>query len=145
MRLRAVTQVRRAKAIDADIGQRVGHRRIELGLTQPKLAALIGVSFQQLQKYENGSNRASSGVLWRLCEAQGVRSGYFFGGVLRSRNGVRPVRGSPESARNGISERETLELVKAYNEVDDSQVRKAVRDMLRSLAESGRAERARGA
>jgi transcriptional regulator with XRE-family HTH domain len=103
----------------------------------------MGVSYQQLQKYEHGTNRISGSTLWRLSEVLGVEPAYFFEELPRSRGG-RGLEGNAEPAPRGHSDRETLELVKAYAEIEDPQVRKAVRQMLLSLAKSGRPGRTRG-
>lgn len=70
---------RRADHNDAAIGLRLRSRRLELGLSQTELGAKIGVTFQQIQKYEKGMNRVGGGRLFRCCEALGVQAEYFFG------------------------------------------------------------------
>jgi transcriptional regulator with XRE-family HTH domain len=64
--------------IDRSVGMRVRERRCELGMTQQKLAEAVGVTFQQLQKYEGGKNRITAGRLYQLAVALGVEVGYFF-------------------------------------------------------------------
>jgi len=78
-----------ATKVDAHVGQRVRGRRKEMGLSQEKLAKSLGVSFQQVQKYEIGINRVSAGRLWDISDTLEVDIGYFFEdipkGLSRSR------------------------------------------------------------
>ncbi len=70
-----------ATKVDAHVGQRVRGRRKEMGLSQEKLAKSLGVSFQQVQKYEIGINRVSAGRLWDIADSLEVDIGYFFEGI----------------------------------------------------------------
>src|SRR5258708_39214260 len=69
-----------AAGLDIDIGRRIKLRRIQLGLSQSDLARKIGpVAFQQVQKYENGTDRVSASRLYLIAEALGVGIGFFYG------------------------------------------------------------------
>jgi transcriptional regulator with XRE-family HTH domain len=71
----------RAKAVqdvDRHVARRIRERRLALGLTQKRLAELVGSVYQQVNKYERGVNRVSAGQLHRIAEALGVEPGYFF-------------------------------------------------------------------
>lgn len=70
-----------AGPIDVHIGSRIRARRLETGLSQTKVGAAYGVSFQQFQKAENGSNRISASQLWLIAQALKVPVGYFFEGL----------------------------------------------------------------
>lgn len=70
---------RRADERDADIGRKVRARRLEMGMSQTDLGGLIGVTFQQIQKYEKGVNRIGGGRLGRICETLHVPSSFFIG------------------------------------------------------------------
>ncbi|MCH8113501.1 MAG: helix-turn-helix transcriptional regulator [Proteobacteria bacterium] len=72
-----------ATKVDAHVGQRVRGRRKEMGLSQEKLAKSLGVSFQQVQKYEIGINRVSAGRLWDIADSLEVDIGYFFEGIAK--------------------------------------------------------------
>jgi transcriptional regulator with XRE-family HTH domain len=73
---------RRAQDIDRHIGARLRERRIALGLTQQQLAELLlGIAYQQLHKYEKGTNRIAAGRLYTIAQALGVGAGYFFEGL----------------------------------------------------------------
>ncbi len=76
---------KRASAVDDHVGRRLRARRTELGITQEKLADALGISFQQVQKYENGSNRVAAGRLWDMAGCLDVDVGYFFEGIRASR------------------------------------------------------------
>ncbi|WP_068877598.1 MULTISPECIES: helix-turn-helix transcriptional regulator [unclassified Phenylobacterium] len=67
--------------IDRQLGLRVRRRRRLLGLTQRELAAICGVRFQQIQKYEAAANKMSAGMIGRLAQALGVEVGYFYAGL----------------------------------------------------------------
>ena len=71
----------RAQDIDRHIGARLRQRRVMNGLTQQALADLIGVTYQQAHKYENGVNRIAAGRLYTIAHVLGVDVGYFFEGL----------------------------------------------------------------
>lgn len=76
---KSTVAARRADAMDAEVGRRVRARRLEQALSQTELAGMVGVTFQQIQKYEKGVNRIGAGRLKRLCGALAVPSSYFMG------------------------------------------------------------------
>jgi len=133
----------KVESIDTHVGKRLRQRRIELGLSQQKLSGVTGVSYQQIQKYERGTNRIGASMLWLLSDVLNIQPAYFFEGLSRRGRGAGPVLGLAEQERAGydaniLSDRETMELVKAYSGVADAQVRKGVRQMLGALAKSGK-------
>lgn len=67
--------------IDVHVGQRLKQRRMEQKVSQTALGEAIGVSFQQIQKYERGANRISASTLWKLCRELDVKPGYLFEGL----------------------------------------------------------------
>ena len=115
--------------IDLHLGKRLRARRRLLGLTQQQLAIVVGVRFQQIQKYECGANRVSAARLWRLAEVLSVPVGYFYDG-LESAN--------PRTASNHASEvevmarEESLDLIRAYYQLDE-RPRRRLLDLARSL------------
>lgn len=113
----------RAHAIDVHVGARLRQLRLLLGLSQEALSVEIGRTFQQLQKYENGSNRISAGVLQILANLLQVQVAYFFDGL-----------GQPEAARlPNLGDRQTLELVRNFYQIPEPQ-RARVYDLVKSLA-----------
>ncbi len=113
---------------DKHIGQRLRERRVVLGLTQTALADGLGITFQQIQKYEKGANRISTGMLYGCAELLGVRPEYFFEGLEGSDSGT------PDETRSD----EALKLARAYYTIDDPTQRQHVRKLIQALAASDR-------
>lgn len=111
--------------VDIHVGQRVRERRILLGLSQSKLAQALGITFQQVQKYEKGTNRVGSSRLFDISEALGVSIPYFFEGYNKK-------SGSSESVGLGT---QALRLARYFGDLSDSQ-RDAVFLLVKSLAQS---------
>ncbi len=88
---------RRANDVDDHVGRRIRQRRNALGMSQTKLADALGISFQQVQKYEIGFNRVAASRLWDIAKALEVDIGYFFEGIqkragrMRKRSAGRPA------------------------------------------------------
>lgn len=113
---------RAAGAFDKTVGVKVRRRRLEIGMSQERLAALLGVTFQQVQKYEKGVNRIAAGRLWDIAQALEIPIGDLYPApastaaraaaepleqLFASVEGVRVARaflGAPEAARRGIAE-----------------------------------------
>ena len=74
--------------VDRHVGRRVQEKRLDLGLTQTALAKAVGVSFQQVQKYEKGTNRVSASKLFEMAEFMQVGIPFFFEGFLQAQPGV---------------------------------------------------------
>ncbi len=130
--------------IDVHVGQRVRLRRTLLGMSQEKLGEAIGLTFQQVQKYERGANRIGASRLFDLSRVLDVPVGYFFEDMA---NGVAQrapaaVGGLAEAAEpyepDPMAKRETLELVRAYYRIGDPQVRKRLFEMTKALAAAER-------
>ena len=129
----------RANAIDVHVGHQIRQRRTALGISQEQLASTLGVSFQQVQKYERGFNRVGASRLYDLMRALDVQIGYFFeavpGAQLRPSGTMHGMRESQQSLDDEIlSRRETLDLVRAFTRITDAAVRRHVLDLVRSLA-----------
>ncbi len=123
--------------VDIHVGGRVRMRRLFLGLSQEKLAQAIGVSFQQLQKYERGTNRVSASRLYALAKFLGVPVSWFFEDAPSDR---RPVSAAAREGRGGtvadpMGASETVKLVRAYYQIPDPKVRKRILGVIRSVAE----------
>lgn len=87
-----MTEERAANAVDRKIGQKVRSRRLEIGMSQEKLAELIGVTFQQVQKYEKGVNRIAASRLFDISLALDLPVSRFFENLGVTRSGVAPPR-----------------------------------------------------
>ena len=118
--------------IDAHVGQRIKMQRGLLGWSQDKLAQAIGVSFQQVQKYENGANRVGASRLMILAQAMGVPVAHFFEG-FGGGSSVPMVAEDKKALDNSDFEKnETLDLLKAYYALPE-QTRKNFLTMLKGL------------
>ncbi|WP_374763771.1 helix-turn-helix domain-containing protein [Yunchengibacter salinarum] len=118
--------------IDIHVGQRVRARRKMLGMSQTQLGKDLGVTFQQVQKYERGTNRIGSSRLFRISNALDVPVSYFFEGAETKMPGYDPV---PEGIDGDTFEKqETQELVEAYYRIADPRIRKKVLGLARLLS-----------
>ena len=132
--------------IDVHVGARLRACRTLLGLSQTVLAEAIGLTFQQLQKYENGSNRISASRLYDFSKLLDVDIGYFFDEMDQATKSESPARLSqqkskrsprkPPKSEDPLHKRETLELVRAYYRITDSKIRGHVRKLIQSTAAS---------
>jgi transcriptional regulator with XRE-family HTH domain len=133
---------------DVHVGARIRLRRSMLGLSQERLAEALGVTFQQVQKYERGVNRVGASRLYDMARVLDVPIGFFYDdmpGDTAGRDarlaGARPVFGLAELqqafADDPGTRRETQDLVRAYYRINDSNVRKRVLELIRSLAPEG--------
>lgn len=120
--------------IDVHVGARIRERRVGLGMSQEKLAAEIGVSFQQLQKYERGANRVGASRLYSLARALDVQVESLYGdGDLRLAGGFAETPAEGFDA-DPLRRRETVELVNAYYDIADPEMRRRFFDLAKSLA-----------
>src|SRR5579862_1983547 len=127
----------RPNPIDVHVGSRVRLRRNMLGLSQEKLGEAIGLTFQQVQKYERGANRIGASRLLELSRVLGVPVTFFY-------DQTDPVHapalaGFAESAQEAfdsdpLRRRETVELVGAYYKIANTAVRRRLYDLAKGLA-----------
>ncbi|HEV2264185.1 MAG TPA: helix-turn-helix transcriptional regulator [Stellaceae bacterium] len=132
--------------IDVHVGARVRLRRTLLGMSQEKLGQAIGLTFQQVQKYERGTNRIGASRLHELAQVLDVPVAFFFadlnppdGTSLGAEAAVKPPKGLSEPAavfygNESIMRRETLELVRAYLRITDPQLRRRVFELAKAIA-----------
>ncbi len=123
--------------IDIHVGSRVRLRRTLLGMSQEKLGEALGLTFQQVQKYERGVNRIGSSRLFHLSQILDVPVSFFF-------DDMPPLEtGGPPGFREGTTQpfekdplvkRETLELVRAYYRITDPAARKRVFELTKAIA-----------
>ncbi len=117
--------------VDVHVGKRIRVRRLLLGMNQDALAAALGPTFQQVQKYEHGANRVSASRLSAMGEILGVSISYFFGDMPA----VDIEMSAEEGRRRERMERpETIELIRFYYAIPDPTVRRRFLDMVKAIA-----------
>ncbi len=131
--------------IDVHVGARLRARRTLLGMNQTKLGHALGLTFQQVQKYEKGTNRISSSRLFRLTRALDVSIEYFFEDMPPEVAASTPAGGGDKAKKlpsyepNPMAKRETLELVRAYYKIKDADVRQRLYNFAKALgADAGK-------
>ena len=126
--------------IDVHVGQRIRQRRTLLGMSQEKLAEAIGLTFQQVQKYERGANRVGASRLYDLSRVLDVPVSFFFEDISPGDEIVARPTGLAEAAEgyeaDPMLKRETLELVRAYYKITDPHIRRRLFDLAKALAKS---------
>jgi len=128
--------------IDIHVGTRIRLRRTLLGMSQQKLGEAIGLTFQQVQKYERGTNRVGSSRMFELARVLDVPVSYFFeemGSDVAARGrqhafGIASEAPAAAGSADPMTKRETLELVRAYYKITDTKVRKRLFEMTKALA-----------
>lgn len=142
------TRSSRPDPVDVHVGARLRLRRNLLGMSQEQLAKACGLTFQQIQKYERGTNRMGSSRLFQFAKLLDVSISYFFDDVRADRPSTYSVEGFAEQEQSPIEgvggnadneilhRRETLELIRAYYRITDSKTRRKVYELIKSMAES---------
>jgi transcriptional regulator with XRE-family HTH domain len=128
---------KQANPIDVQVGSRVRIRRMLIGMSQERLGDLLGLTFQQVQKYEKGVNRIGAGRLFEVARILNVPVDFFYEGVSAQLAG-QPGMSEPEGAppvMEFVSSGEGLQLSLAFMKIKDAKVRKRVLDLVKSLAE----------
>ncbi len=118
-----------AHPVDVYVGQRVRQRRWMVGMTQQQLGDRVGIKFQQIQKYETGTNRISASRMWDIAATMEVPVSFFFEGI----DGQAPDTG--EARGDILTDKEALELVRAYYAIPENQ-RRRLFDLARVLGEA---------
>ncbi len=122
--------------VDIHVGKRLRLRRTILGLSQEAIGNAIGVTFQQVQKYERGVNRMGSSRLFDFSKLLSVPVSYFFDEMEKTSVGATGVaEDAPAFEHDRMSSRETLEMMRAYYRIEDAHVRKRVFELIKTLAE----------
>ena len=125
---------RRADSRDAEVGRRVRSRRLECRLSQTELADRIGVTFQQVQKYEKGVNRIGAGRLQRISEALEVPITFFFSATPHATE--RGADSSPESVFGFMQSSGAVRIVKAFHKIKDRRSRQLLVEMAEQMAQA---------
>jgi transcriptional regulator with XRE-family HTH domain len=119
--------------IDIHVGNRVRMRRLLLGMNQETLANALGLTFQQVQKYEGGANRVSASRLSAMAEILGVPISYFFGDLRADDAEVSP---EDQRWREYLQRPETIEFIRLYYAIPDPRARHQFLEMTKTLAEA---------
>lgn len=132
---------RRPNPVDTHVGSRVRLRRMLLGLSQEKLAERLGLTFQQVQKYEKGTNRIGASRLFDLAQVLGVSVQFFYDDAPPGLGRGAPGEMAGLAERPGesyvyefIATREGIELNRAFMRIADPKVRRSVVDLVRAVA-----------
>jgi transcriptional regulator with XRE-family HTH domain len=133
----------RPSPIDVHVGSRIRLRRTLLGMSQERLGEALGLTFQQVQKYERGVNRVGASRLFDLSRVLDVPISFFFDdmpdslaadfGGLPNRRATGHAESQDPFGDDTLSRRETLELVRAYYRITDPSIRKRVFDLIKSM------------
>ena len=118
--------------IDVHVGNRIRLRRTLLGMSQERLGDLLGLTFQQVQKYEKGVNRIGAGRLFEIARILGVPIDFFYDGVASSAD---TLASAAPPVMEFVSSGEGLQLSLAFMKIKDPKVRKRVLDLVKSLAD----------
>ena len=141
----------RPHPVDIHVGARMRQRRILLGMSQTAVGNAVGLTFQQIQKYERGYNRMGSSRLFEFAKVLDVPVSYFFDEMPPNALAGRPMSGrgrkgfgeagTPfEQEKDPLIKRETLQLVRAYYEIREARVRKRIFGMVKAVGAASCAE-----
>jgi len=125
--------------IDIHVGARLKLRRHLMGISQTQLGDAVGLTFQQVQKYERGSNRVGCSRLFEFSKILTVPISYFFDDMPKEISGKNPVNlgnADNDNANDPLKSPETKELVEAYYRIPNPKVRKKVFELFKEIARS---------
>ena len=127
--------------IDKHVGARVRMRRLLVGMSQEKLGTALGITFQQIQKYEKGTNRIGASRLQQISGVLGVPVSYFFEdaqGEALPQDGFGDKKG--DYVADFLATSEGLQLTKSFMKVKDPKVRRRIVDLVASIADEAAGE-----
>jgi transcriptional regulator with XRE-family HTH domain len=124
--------------VDVHVGNRIRMRRMLIGMSQEKLGERLGLTFQQVQKYEKGTNRVSASRLFHVAQVLGVPVQFFYEDLPVGAENA-SATGFAESAEqavitNFLNSAEGLQLNRAFHQISDSDVRRRVVELVKSIA-----------
>jgi transcriptional regulator with XRE-family HTH domain len=126
---------KQANPVDAHVGHRVRLRRMLIAMSQERLGELLGLTFQQVQKYEKGINRIGAGRLFEVAGILGVPISFFYDDLQPGATpGGFAVGDEPPPVMEFLSSGEGLQLSLAFMRIKDAKVRRRILDLVRSLA-----------
>src|SRR5882672_5774836 len=129
--------VKRPDPVDIEVGHRIRIERLARGLSQTALANQLGVTFQQVQKYEKGVNRVGAGRLTKIAEVLGIEVGTFFSGK-EMLEGEQSKEGQ-SSPLKLLTVSGAFGLLRAYGDIEDTNLRRAIVDLVEQISSQRRA------
>ena len=129
------TKKRRPTSADSQVGESIRAHRLAAGMSQGDLAKRLGVSFQQVQKYEKGANRVGAGRLPQIADMFGVPIGALFKGTVDASPGRKNGKNVPVKL---IADTTTVKLLTAYAEITDRSVRRDLSELVARIAKSAK-------
>lgn len=114
---------------DIHIGRKIRERRVSVGMSQSALADRLGITFQQVQKYESGANRVGGSRLWDISKALEVPVSHFF-------EGLQSASGKAVGSEEPPLSRQSLELARAINGIPESELKSQIVKLVKTFAKS---------
>ena len=121
--------------VDVHVGLRIRLRRKELGVSQEKLAEAIGLTFQQVQKYERAANRVSASKLYEVARALDTSTAYFFEGLTDAHIRTAAEPGGHSQMQAFLLTAEGVELATTFPKIQPSRVRRRILDLVRAMVD----------
>lgn len=126
--------MRSADEVDAHVGRRLRQRRIALGISQEQLGTELGLTFQQIQKYEKGQNRISAGRLYKLSMILSVSVEYFFEGLAIAGGGGKHTVGTRDvEIQAFLASPEGQALIAGFVKISDAATRRRIVDLVNTI------------
>ena len=137
--------VRKPNTIDVHVGSRVRLKRMMSGMSQEKLGETLGITFQQVQKYERGANRVGAGRLYEMAKALEVPVDFFFEDLPEGPSATTSPAAAVEEAHSHyegdlMSQLETLALVRSYYDIEDPAVRRRMMELIKAISAADKKE-----
>jgi transcriptional regulator with XRE-family HTH domain len=126
---------RSANAVDRRLGQRVRTRRLEIGMSQERLAEILGVTFQQVQKYEKGVNRIAASRLLNISVALEMPIARLYEGLSPARRGASVAEDNEDYVQDALATPEGMQLMSMFASIQNAKVRRRVVELVRALCE----------
>lgn len=129
------TADRSPNPVDLHVGARIRMRRKVLGVSQERLAEELGLTFQQVQKYERGANRVSASKLYEIARALSVPVAYFFDGLVDPAAQGVAEDGADQFMHEFLMTPEGLELAATFSKIKRTRIRRRLLDLVRCMVE----------
>ena len=128
-------------SVDEYVGLKLKIKRSAMGITQNELGDMIGITFQQIQKYEKGANRIGAGRLYEFATILNVPISYFFDGykgknIQEALNDNKIVYEADKSYESNVPDKEVITLIKFYSRIKDKKTRNSIVNLAKSLSKS---------